>query len=74
MGLESLRDRRWCRKSTFFYKIVIGLALKYLAKYLNTNDNWLYKTKASEHNNVKGFGTRTENFKQSSFPFCVIFL
>ena len=48
-----------------------GLAPKYLANYLNTNDNRVYKTRASEHNNIKRFGTRTENFKQSFFPFCV---
>ena len=33
LGLESLGDRRWCRKLTFFYKIVNGLAPKYLANY-----------------------------------------
>ena len=30
LGLESLGGGRWCRKHTFFYKIVNGLALKYL--------------------------------------------
>ena len=48
-----------------------GLAPKYLANYLNINDNRVSKTRASEHNNIKRFGTRTENFKQSFFPFCV---
>ena len=68
---ECLGDRRWCSKLTLFYKIVNGFAPKYLANYLNINDNWVYKTRASEHNNIKRFGTRTENFKQSFFPFCV---
>ena len=68
---ESLGDRRWCRKLTLFHKIVNGFAPKYLANYLNINDNWVYKTKASEHNNIKRFGTRTENFKQSFFLYCV---
>ena len=27
------------------------------------------KQEKSEHNNMKRFGTRTENFKQSFFPF-----
>ena len=44
---------------------------KYLANYLNINDNRIYKTRASEHNNIKIFRTRTENFKQSFFTFCV---
>ena len=54
-----------------FYKTVNGLAPKYLANYLNINDNQVYKTTASEHNNIKRFGTRTENFKQPFFPFFV---
>ena len=40
-----------------------GLAPKYLANYLNINDNQVYT--------IKRFGTRIENFKQSFFPFCV---
>ena len=56
MGLESLGDRRWSCKLTF--------ALKYLANYLNIDDNRFYKTRASEYNNIKRFGIRIENFKQ----------
>ena len=48
-----------------------GLAPKYLANYLNINDNQVYKTRASEYSNIKRFRTRTENFKQSFFPFFV---
>ena len=59
LGLESLGDRRWCCKLTFFYKIVNGLAPKYLANYLNINDSQIYKRRASEHNNIKRFRTRT---------------
>ena len=55
----------------FFYKIINGLAPKYLVNYLNINDNQVYKTRASEDNNIKRFGTRTGNFKQSFFPFCL---
>ena len=71
LGLESLGDRRWCRKLTFFNKIVNWLAPKYLANYLNINDNQVYKIRASEHNNIKRFWTRTEKFKQPFFTFCV---
>ena len=69
--MEYLGDRRWCRKLTFFYKIANGLAPKYLTNYLNTNNDPVYKTRASGRNNIKRFGTRTEHFKQSFFPFCV---
>ena len=49
------------------YKIMNGLAPEYLTNYLNIIDNRVYKTRASEHNNIKRFATRTENFKQSIF-------
>ena len=51
-----------------FYKIVNGLVPKHFANYLNINDNQAYITRTSEHSNIKRFGTRTENFKQSFFP------
>ena len=70
LGLESLGDRRWCHKLTFFYKIVNGLAPMHLANYLNVNNNQVYKKRASKHN-IKRFRTRTENCKQSFFSFCV---
>ena len=70
-GLESLEDRRWCCKLKFFYKILKVFAPKYLTNYLNINDNGIYKTRASEHNNKNRFRTRTENLKQSFFLFCV---
>ena len=71
LGLKSLGDQRWCRKPTFFYKIMNELAPKYVANYLHVNDNQTYKTRTSEHSNAKRFGTRTEIFRQSFFPFCV---
>ena len=43
LGLESLGDRRWWGKLTFFYKTVNELAPKYLTNYLNTNDSPVYK-------------------------------
>ena len=55
-----------------FYKIVNGLAPKYFANYLNINDNQAYKTRTSEHSNIKRFGTRAENFKQSLFFLSVL--
>ena len=69
-GLEIFR-RSTIVSQTFFYKIVYRPALKYLTNSLNTNDNSVYKTRASERSNIKRFGTRTEYFKQSFFfPFC----
>ena len=51
--------------TSFFNKIVNRLVPKYLTNYLNTNDDPVYKTRASESNNIKRFEKRTENFKQS---------
>ena len=67
VGLESLGNRRWCRKLTFFNKTVNGLAPKYLANYLNINDNQVYETRGSEHGNIKRSGARTEIVKQYFF-------
>ena len=36
LGLESLSDRCWFRKLTFFNKIVKGLSPRYLTKYVNS--------------------------------------
>ena len=55
-----------------FYKIVNGLAPKHFANYLNINDNQAYITRTSEHSDIKRFGTRTENFKQSFFFLSVL--
>ena len=40
-------------QSYIFYKIMNGIAPKYLANYLNINDNQVNKRKASEGNNIK---------------------
>ena len=51
--------------TSFFNKLVNRLVPKYLTNYLNTNDDPVYKTRASERNNIKRFEKRTEHFKQS---------
>ena len=56
---------------TFFYKIVKGIAPKYLTNYLNINSNPIYDTRASKNNKIRGFKTRTESFKHCFLPFCI---
>ena len=71
LGLKSLGDQRWCRKLTFFYKIMNELAPKYVA---NIYMLMIIRLTKQEHQNIamqKRFGTRTEIFRQSFFPFCV---
>ena len=57
--LESLTDRRWFQKLVFFYKIVNGLPLQYLCRYLNLNNSSTYITRSSNLNKIKGIRTRT---------------
>ena len=44
LGLESLSDRRWVPKLTFFYKIVKGTCPQYLSNYLKEYNNSVYNT------------------------------
>ena len=55
----------------FFHKIVNGATTRYLTSYLNTKENPVYNTRASDQNKIRGFRARIEHFKQSFFPVCV---
>ena len=68
LGLESMKDRRWYRRLTYFYNIVNGNCPEYLEKYL--------PSKQHSHNNERSnlfriFISHTEYYKNSFFPFCV---
>ena len=69
--LESLSDRCWFRKLTFFNKIFKGLSPRYLTKYVNWMSTSNYETRSANKNNLQKFSCRTESFKQYFFPFCV---
>ena len=71
LGLEFLETRRWYRKLIFFHKIVNGATTRYLTSYLNTNENPVYNTRASDQNKIRWFRARIEHFRQSFFPVCV---
>ena len=71
LGLESLSDRCWFRKLTFFYKIVKGLSPPYLTKYVNLRSTSNHQTRSANKNNLQEFSCRTNSFKNSFFPFCV---
>ena len=55
----------------FCHKIVNGDTTRYLTNYLNTNENPVYNTRASDQNKIRSFRVRTEHFKQSFFSYCV---
>ena len=48
LGLESLGDRCWFRKLTFFYKIFKGLSSRYLTKYINLRSTSNYQTRSAK--------------------------
>ena len=69
LGLESLRDGRWCRRLVFFYKVINGLAPTYLNNYLPQDIDVSYNLRRPQvlHNLV----SRTDRFQDSFFPYCV---
>ena len=69
--LESLSDRCWFRKLTFFCKIFKGLSPRYLTKYFNLRSTSNYQTRSANKNNLQELFCKTESFKHSFFPFCV---
>ena len=71
LGLESLNDRCWFRKLTFFYKTIKGLPAPYLTKYVNLRSTSNYQTRSANKNKLQEFSCRTKNFKHSFFTFCV---
>ena len=64
LGLESLKSRRWLRKSCFFFmenlaRISFGL--------IPPNNN-VYATRSSQSNKIPSFNNRRSFFKGSFFP------
>ena len=60
LGLESLTDRRWTSKLTFFIK-----------DYLTVCDNLrTYLVRSSTQKTIKAFPARTKTFVSSFFPCC----
>ena len=70
LGLESLKDRIWHRKLSFFYKIVKGLSPKYLTSYLQLHNNPIYQTRSIAQNIVKQTVLRPVKFNNTFFPRC----
>ena len=69
LGLESLFDRRYCRKMCFFYKIVNGYSPQYLLSNLPESYSKSYATRTSHV--FRSVKSRTDRFQNSFFPFCV---
>ena len=69
LGLESLRDRRWCRKLCLFYKVLENENPKYLFSLIPTRHS-LYSTR--NIHNIHLVNTKHNLFKNSFFPSTII--
>ena len=69
MGLESLRDRPWCRKLCLFYKVLENENPKYLFSLIPTRRS-LYS--ARNIHNIPLVNTKHNFFKNSFFPSTII--
>ena len=69
LGLESLADRRFCRRLCTFYKIYNGLAPQYLLKYIP----FQHATRINMRSRpaIYPLDARTERYRNSFFPYCV---
>ena len=67
--LECLQTRRWYRKMIFLYKILNGLAPKYLYDILPVSKNRHYSTRNQAKLELSQLFTITKNFSNSFFPY-----
>ena len=68
LGLESLRDRRWYRRLTYFFNIVSFNAPTYLSSLLPIKQP---SYDLARKNLFRNFTLHTDYFKNSFFPNCV---
>ena len=68
LGLESLHDRRWCRKLCFYYKIQRNNWPLYLTELLHTIKTSCYSLRSNRPRTVSN--VRTERFKSTFPPSC----
>ena len=70
LGLESLQDRRWCRKLCFYYKVRHGICPTYLTELVPIEKSSNYNLRSKYSSKIPFI--RTERFKSTFFPSCVL--
>ena len=68
LGLESVSDRRWFRRLSFFYKIITNASPPYLQNLLHRARSY-YPLRSSC--SIRNVFTRTDFFSYSFFPYSV---
>ena len=68
LGLESLKNRRWYRKLTTFYKILTDKSPSYLFNLIPINNSH-YTTRFAD--NIPPFKTKHDFFKNTFFPSAI---
>ena len=66
LGLETLKSRRWLRKSYLFYKLINEKSLTYIFQHIPEN-NTPYTTRIVQKSQTPFFKTKTIFFKILSF-------
>ena len=69
LGIESLKFRRWFRRSCVFYKIKTTQIPKYLYELLPTESETY---NSCNRENVETYYCRTDLFKYSFFPYVIV--
>ena len=69
--MESLSDRRWVSKFTFFYKIVKWNPHQFLLDYLKENNNSVKNTRSAKQIKLNTSTPKSEKFEKSFFTFCI---
>ena len=71
LGLETLNDRRWSRKSLFFQKIIKGFSPLYMQEILCFRNVQHFQTRSKSTRIIKQVRARTKVFENSFFPYCI---
>jgi len=69
LGLESLADRRFCRRLSFFFKIVKGMTPQYLVEILPPRRAAFANLRSRLP--IYPLEVRTERYRNSFFPYCI---
>ena len=71
LGLDTLIERRWRSKLTFFYKIVNGLLPEYLYSYLKFPSQENYPLRSALTTKINPIPSRSKTFRKTFFPYCI---